>query len=110
MPRELLRIDHPVTWLRTIIRRRTFGVETEFHFNNDGEVLSVAIGRIVESDFLYEAMQVDCIKILEYSNEERGWTENDAAEIVINFDDDVARAATRGPFVRFGNVEPNTAA
>ena len=106
MPEELLRIDKPVTWLRTIIRRRTFGVETEFHFCNDGSILSVAIGRLVEPDFLHEVMQTDCIKILEHSKQERGWAKDDAFEICINYDDDIAYATTRGPFVRYGPIAP----
>ena len=108
MPTELLRIDRPITWLRTIIRRRPFGVETEFHFNDDGDLLSVAIGRMVEPDFLLEIMETDCIKILEHSKQERGWTEDDGFEICINYDDDIAYATTRGPFVRYGPIESQT--
>ena len=65
---------------------------------------------MVEPKFLREVMQVDCIVVLEYSKDERGWTEDDAVEIVINFDDDVAYASTRGPFVRYGPVAPDDAA
>jgi len=105
MPKELLRIDRPMTWLRTIIRRRTFGIETEFHFNDNDTLLSVAIGRMVESEFLHEVMEIDCLMIREYSKQERGWTEDDGFEIDINYDDDIAHATTRGPFVRFGPLE-----
>ena len=109
MPKELMRIDHSIAWLRTIIRRRTFGVETEFHFNDAGSILSVTIGGMVESEFLNEIMQTFCIRILEHSKQERGWTEDDGFEICINYDVDIAYSATaRGPFVRYGPIELQT--
>lgn len=102
MPKELLRIDRPIEWLRTIIRKRTFGVETEFHFNDRETFLAVAIEGIVDYGFWREVMQTDCLKILQHSQEERGWVEGGRIEICINYDDDIAYATTKGSFVRFG--------
>lgn len=83
-------------------------METEFHFDDEGKALSVVIGQLVNSDFHREVMQTDCIKVLEYSKQERGWTEDDGFEICINYDDDISYAMTRGPFIRYGPIEMET--
>lgn len=110
MPTELLRIDHRLTWLRTIIHKRTFGVETEFHFLNGENFVAVAIDNLVDNDFMREVMQTDCLKILQHSQMERGWVESGRVEICINYDDDIAYARTTGSSARFGPTPFDTEA
>ena len=108
MPTELFRIDRPLTWLRTVIRRRTFGVETEFHFNVEGSLISIAMGRMVEAEFLNEVMETKCLKILEHDDQARKEPRSECFEICINYGDDLSTATVRGPFVRYGPLEAPT--
>lgn len=102
MPQELLRVEQPITWLRTIIRRRTYGIETEFHFSTPTGLLQVAIDNLPSHRFLVAVIHLDCLSILDRSLEERGWTENDRFEVRINDRDEVNFEAIQGAYVRWG--------
>jgi len=101
MADELLRISEDITWLRTIIRRRTFGIETEFQFTTADGFLSVAIDTLPHFDFLLDVINLECLAIFDRSLLERGWTENDRYEVRIN-DNDEPWKSIRGSFVRWG--------
>lgn len=102
MADELLRICHKITWLRTIIRQRRYGIETEFHFTTADGFLSVAIDTLAHFDFLCNVIHIDCLAIRERSLPERGWTENDRYEIRINDNDDIALETLHASYVRWG--------
>lgn len=105
MPNELLRVADDIEWLRTIIRRRSFGIESEFHFKTADGVLRVATDGLANIDFQCELIHTDCLAIWDHSSEERGWTKGDRFELRINDDDHVAFSSIRGSFVRWGRVD-----
>ena len=101
MTHELLRVSDDITWLRTTIRRRTFGIETEFCFTTNVRFLSVAIDTLPKFDFLLDVTNLECIAIFDRSLLERGWTESDRYEVRINDNDDRMRTI-HGSYVRWG--------
>jgi hypothetical protein len=102
MPRELLRVDDHISWLRTIIRKRSYGIETEFHFMTSGGLLQVAIDTLAHFNFLSAVIHLECLAIRDRSLAERGWTEKDRFEVRINDNDEVAFQALYGSYVRWG--------
>lgn len=105
MTTELLRIDNDITWLRTTIRRRAFGIESDFHFSTTDGLLSVAIDTLANWQFLHEVIETDCLAICEHPAHECGWTEHGRYEVRINDRSDVGFAAIRGSFVRWGPIQ-----
>lgn len=105
MSQELFRFEQPVSWLRTVIRRRTFGIETEFHFSTPAGLLQVAIDNVPSHSFLISVIHLDCLSIHDRSLEERGWIENNRYELRINDRDEVDFKAVYGSFVRWEPVD-----
>lgn len=103
MSNQLLCVHRSITWLRTIIRNGSYGIETEFHFHTADGFLSVAIDTLAHSKFLIAVIHVQRLTILDRSQAERGWTEQDRFEIRIN-DDDEPFESVFGTHVRWGPV------
>lgn len=102
LPREVLRINDQLRWLRTTIRRTDDGLETELRFDTADGVLAVVIGCCPHSGFLIELVDAHRIAIRDRTPEERGWVENTRFEIRINDDDEIDFESFAANQVRWG--------
>lgn len=89
IPREVLRINDQLSWLRTTIRRVDDGLETELRFETADGVLAIVIGCCPSPGFLIRLIHAYRIAIRDRTPEERGWVENTRFEIRINDDDEI---------------------
>ena len=102
---ELLRYAGEMKWLRTIIRQRAYGVETEIHLSTAKGVLSAAVDSFPSRAFLIAALNPFSITIEDRSSRERGWTEATRFRIRLNDDDELDSAEINGSYARYRFTE-----
>lgn len=102
IPREVLRINDQLRWLRTTIRRVDDGLETELRFETADGVLAIVIGCCPSPGFLIGLVDAHRMVIRDRTPEERGWVENTRFEIRINDDDEIEFESFAANRVRWG--------
>ena len=99
--KEIFHIPTNIDWLRTVIRRRSYGIESEFHFQAEQGLISVAICAVPDRKFLVGVLQIENLSIADRTSEERGWIEDERYELRSN-EDHLGFATLVGPYVRWG--------
>ena len=87
MPREVLKLNHGIEWRQTILRRRDFGVETDFRFATPDGLLIVVVNTLPCDKFNQAILDIVNLAIIDRSLSERWWLESYRYEFQLNEND-----------------------
>ena len=93
MPREVLKLNHGIEWRQTILRRRDFGVETDFRFATPDGLLIVVVNTLPCDKFNQAILDIRILAIIDSSLSERWWLESCRYEFRLNGNDEDFGAA-----------------
>lgn len=102
MPKELVRIDSQVSWLRSEIRPVERGFETTLQFSVNGSLFGITFNALPASDFFQTLLHLRRLSIHEISSQDRGWVEPGRFEIRLNDDDDSDLEYVQADHVQWG--------
>lgn len=105
MPTQLVTITSGLRWRRTVIRQRSYGLETELYLEVAGQPFSLAFDSLPENEFLRRVAMIQRLDIIEESVEELGGENARRYRVQIVGGSPPEPATAHGRYLRWGPVE-----